>query len=80
MAEDNGKKTVRLPQKLFEEDLVTEEEMNESITELRDELETKASIEFLNNMLGGLQLIQMTQAEYDALEEKDSNTLYIIIN
>ena len=34
---------------------------------------------YVNNMLSGLRLIQMTQSEYDALEVKDSNTLYIII-
>ena len=38
-----------------------------------------ATEEFVNTMLGGLRLIQMTQSEYDALEVKDSNTLYIII-
>ena len=34
---------------------------------------------YVNNMLSGLRLIQMTQSEYDTLEVKDSNTLYIII-
>ena len=34
---------------------------------------------YVNNMLSGLRLIQMTQSEYDSLEVKDSNTLYIII-
>lgn len=34
---------------------------------------------YVNNMLSGLRLVQMTQSEYDALEVKDSNTLYIII-
>lgn len=38
-----------------------------------------ATEEFVNNMLSGLRLVQMTQSEYDALEVKDSNTLYIII-
>ena len=51
----------------------------ESINEINTELETKASTEFVNTMLGGLRLVQMTQSEYDALPEKDSSTLYIII-
>ena len=38
-----------------------------------------ATEDFVNNMLSGLRLVQMTQSEYDALEVKDSNTLYIII-
>jgi hypothetical protein len=68
------------------EGLATEEYVNnlnndvvESINEINTELETKASTEFVNNMLSGLRLVQMTQLEYDALEVKDSNTLYIII-
>lgn len=51
----------------------------ESIDEINTELKTKASIEFVNNMLSGLRLVQMTQSEYDALEVKDSNIFYIII-
>ena len=42
-------------------------------------IEGLATEEYVNNMLSGLRLIQMTQSEYDALEVKDSNTLYIII-
>jgi hypothetical protein len=68
------------------EGLATEEYVNnlnndvvESINEINTEIETKASTEFVNNMLSGLRLVQMTQLEYDALEVKDSNTLYIII-
>jgi hypothetical protein len=68
------------------EGLATEEYVNnlnndvvESINEINTEIETKASTEFVNNMLSGLRLVQMTQLEYDALEIKDSNTLYIII-
>ena len=30
--------------------------------------------------LGGLSLVKLTQAEYDALVTKDSNTLYVIVN
>ena len=45
----------------------------------KEELETKADTEFVNHMLNGLKLVQMTQSEYDALPEKDSSTLYIIV-
>lgn len=30
--------------------------------------------------LGGLKLVKMTQSEYDALQTKDANTLFIIVN
>lgn len=30
--------------------------------------------------LGGLKLVKVTQAQYDALVTKDSNTLYVIVN
>ena len=43
-------------------------------------LEDKASTEYVNNMLSGLRLVQMTKAEYEALAEKDPSVLYIIIN
>lgn len=58
------------------EDLI----FDDSNTTLSEKLDSKASTEFVNEMLSGLKLVQMTQAEYDALEEKDSNTLYIIVN
>ena len=32
------------------------------------------------NQLGGLKLVKLTQSEYDALQTKDSSTLYIIVN
>ena len=32
------------------------------------------------NQLGGLKLVKLTQAEYDALQTKDANTLFIIVN
>ena len=66
---------------LATEDLVNNlnNDVVENINKINTELETKASTEFVNNMLSGLRLVQMTQSEYDALEVKDSNTLYIII-
>lgn len=30
--------------------------------------------------LGGLKLVKLTQSQYDALQTKDANTLYIIVN
>ena len=38
-----------------------------------------ATEEFVNTMLNGLRLMQITRADYDALETKDPSTLYIII-
>lgn len=32
------------------------------------------------NQLGGLKLVKLTQSEYDALQTKDANTLFIIVN
>lgn len=32
------------------------------------------------DQLGGLKLVKLTQAEYDALQTKDANTLFIIVN
>lgn len=60
--------------------------INELHTELDDKA-TKQQVEasassvqnHVNNMLSGLRLVQMTQAEYDVLAEKDPSTLYIII-
>jgi hypothetical protein len=45
-----------------------------------DNLEEKASTEYVNNMLSGLRLVQMTKAEYEALTEKDPSVLYLIVN
>ena len=49
-------------------------------TSLSQKLEDKASTEFVNNMLNGLRLVQITKAEYEALTEKDPSVLYIVIN
>jgi len=38
-----------------------------------------ASLNDLNNNFGGLKLVKLSQAEYDALTTKDENTLYIIL-
>ena len=32
------------------------------------------------DQLGGLKLVKLTQSQYDALQTKDSSTLYIIVN
>ena len=34
----------------------------------------------LSSELGGLKLVKLTQAEYDALATKDNSTLYVIVN
>ena len=33
----------------------------------------------LNDRLNGITMIKMTEAEYNALTEKDPNTLYLVI-
>ena len=45
-----------------------------------DEEVTAAALNVLDNKFGGLKLVQLTQAQYDALVTKDSSTLYIITN
>ena len=46
-----------------------------------DEVEqvTAAALNALNDNFGGLKLVKLTQAEYDALTTKDTNTLYVIV-
>jgi hypothetical protein len=34
----------------------------------------------LSSELGGLKLVKLSEAEYNALATKDSSTLYIIVN
>jgi len=45
-----------------------------------DEEVTAAGLNALNDKFGGLSLVKLTQAAYDALTVKDNNVLYIIIN
>ena len=45
-----------------------------STTPLKDQVVTNTTA------LGGLSLVKLTQAQYDALVTKDSNTLYVIVN
>ena len=47
-----------------------------------DEVEqvTAAGLNALNDNFGGLKLVKLTEAEYNALATKDSSTLYIIVN
>ena len=47
-----------------------------------DEVEqvTAAGLNALNDNFGGMKLVKLTQAEYNALTTKDSSTLYIIVN
>ena len=47
-----------------------------------DEVEqvTAAALNNLNNKFGGLSLVKLTQAEYNALTTKDNNTLYVIVD
>ena len=45
-----------------------------------DEEVTAAALNDLNDNFGGLKLVKLSQAEYNALATKDSSTLYIIVN
>ena len=38
------------------------------------------SAKAINDQLGGLKLVKLTQSEYDSLTTKDSNTLFVIVN
>lgn len=38
------------------------------------------SVKAVYDKLGGLSLVKLTQAQYDALATKDSNTLYVIVD
>ena len=38
-----------------------------------------ATKKYVDDKFAGLQIAQITQAEYDALETKDPNTLYLIV-
>ena len=51
--------------------------INDRLSE--DEEVTAAGLNAVNDKFDGLKLKKLTQAEYDALTTKDSNTLYIVI-
>ena len=38
------------------------------------------SAKAVNDQLGGLKLVKLTQSEYDSLTTKDNSTLYVIVN
>jgi hypothetical protein len=44
-----------------------------------DEVAARALVD-LDDRFGGLKLVKLTQSEYDNLQTKDSNTLYVIVN
>lgn len=45
-----------------------------------DEEVTAAGLNALNDNFGGMKLVKLSEAEYNALATKDSSTLYIIVN
>lgn len=69
-------------------EVYTKAEVDEAISEIdlseienritEDEEVTSAGLNALNDKFGGLKLMKITQAAYDALTVKDNNTLYII--
>lgn len=46
----------------------------------QDEEVTAAGLNALNDKFGGMKLVKLTQTQYDNLQTKDSNTLYVIVN
>ena len=57
-------------------DLTTKEHVDNAIAQASKGLASEA---YVNNKLANLQLVKITQAEYDVLETKDPNTLYLIV-
>ena len=55
---------------------------NTKLQDKLDEIEsvTAAALNNLNGRFGGLSLVKLTQTEYNNLQTKDSNTLYVIVN
>lgn len=51
--------------------------INDRLSE--DEEVTAAGLNAVNDALGGLKLVKLTQTQYDNLQTKDSNTLYVIV-
>lgn len=51
--------------------------INDRLSE--DEEVTAAGLNAVNDKFGGLQLVKISQSDYDNLQVKDSNTLYIVI-
>lgn len=45
-----------------------------------DEEVTAAGLNAVNDKFGGLSLVKLTQTEYNNLQTKDNNTLYVIVN
>lgn len=66
--------------RLSEDEEVTAAALNNINDRLsEDEEVTAAGLNAVNDKFDGLKLKKLTQAEYDALTTKDSNTLYIVI-
>ena len=51
--------------------------INDRVSE--DEEVTAAGLNALNDKFGGLKLVKLTQTQYDNLQVKDQNTLYVIV-
>ena len=52
--------------------------INDRLTE--DEEVTAAGLNALNDNFGGLKLVKLTQTQYNNLQTKDNNTLYVIVD
>ena len=56
---------------------VTEYAQNGDVFGATDINSVNEAVNNANNALGGLSLVTLTQAEYDALSTKDGNTIYL---
>ncbi len=52
--------------------------INDRLSE--DEEVTAAGLNAVNDALGGLKLVKLTQTQYNNLQTKDNNTLYVIVD
>lgn len=78
-AKINGRQILRsgLSSDVNEYSLVEASAITTSVTSSSTDAQVP-SAKAVNDKLGGLSLVKLTQAQYDALATKDSNTLYII--
>lgn len=73
----NGEPVIRKYNSTRDLSLVETSAITTSVTSSSTDVQVP-SAKAVNDKLGGLSLVKLTQAQYDALATKDSNTLYVI--
>ena len=64
---------------MFNSEMLAKKDVRNNLTSTDTTIPLSANQgKVLNDKFGGMRLVQLTQAEYDALATKDANTLYII--